>query len=57
VRQLVLTHISPRYTRDAPELLEEARMVFPETAIARDGMTIEVPFASDGRTIGRTDGQ
>ena len=45
VRRLVLTHISPRYTRDAPELLAEARAAFPETIIARDGMTIEVPFA------------
>jgi ribonuclease Z len=45
VRRLVLTHISPRYTRDAPELLAEARAVFPETAIARDGMMVEVPFA------------
>jgi ribonuclease Z len=45
VRRLVLTHISPRYTRDAPELLAEARAVFPETIIARGGMTIDVPFA------------
>jgi ribonuclease Z len=45
VRQLVLTHISPRYGREAPELLAEARAIFPHTAIARDGMTIEVPFA------------
>src|SRR5689334_7278811 len=45
VRRLVLTHISPRYTRDAPELLAEARAVFPETAIARDGMVVDVPFA------------
>jgi len=45
VRRLVLTHISPRYTRDAPELLAEARAVFPETAIARDGMLVEVGFA------------
>src|SRR5918996_1944477 len=44
VRRLVLTHISPRYTREAPELLAEARAVFPETVIARDGMTVEVPF-------------
>ncbi|MBA3318139.1 MAG: ribonuclease Z [Gemmatimonadales bacterium] len=45
VTRLVLTHISPRYTRDAPELLAEARAVFPETVIARDGMVVEVPFA------------
>ncbi len=44
VRRLVLTHISPRYTRDAPELLAEARAVFPETSIARDGMSVGVPF-------------
>jgi len=44
VRRLVLTHISPRYNRDAPELLAEARAVFPEVAIARDGFTVDVPF-------------
>jgi ribonuclease Z len=44
VKRLVLTHISPRYTRDAPELLEEAQQVFPQTIIARDGLTVEVPF-------------
>ncbi len=45
VRRLVLTHISPRYTRDAPELLAEAQAVFPATIIARDGLTVDVPFA------------
>ena len=44
-RRLVLTHISPRYTRDAPELLAEARAIFPETVVARDGLTVDVPFA------------
>ncbi|HJR17217.1 MAG TPA: ribonuclease Z [Gemmatimonadales bacterium] len=47
VRRLVLTHISSRYSRDAAELLAEARSVFPETVIARDGMTVDVPY-SDG---------
>jgi len=45
VRRLVLTHISPRYTRDAPELLAEARAIFTETVVARDGMTVDEPFA------------
>jgi ribonuclease Z len=44
-RRLVLTHISSRYNRDASELLAEAKAVFPETVIARDGMTIEVPYS------------
>jgi ribonuclease Z len=45
VRRLALTHISSRYNRDASELLAEAKAVFPETVIARDGMTIDVPYS------------
>jgi ribonuclease Z len=46
-RRLALTHLSARYSREAPELLEEAQSVFPETVIARDGMKIEVPFSDE----------
>ena len=45
VRRLVLTHISSRYNRDASELLAEAKAIFPETVIARDGMTMDIPYA------------
>ena len=44
VRQLVMTHISARYNRDAPELLAEAREIFPETIVARDGLAVEVLY-------------
>jgi ribonuclease Z len=35
-RELVITHISPRYM-DMPPLKEQARAVFPNTRLARDG--------------------
>lgn len=44
VRQLVLTHISARYSREAPELLAEASSEFPSVRIARDGLSLDVPF-------------
>jgi ribonuclease Z len=45
--RLVLTHISPRYSRDAPELLAEARAVFANVLVAKDGMTLDVPYPDD----------
>jgi len=41
VRKLLLTHISPRY-RDEGPLLECARLIFPNTEIARDLMEFDV---------------
>jgi ribonuclease Z len=44
VRQLLLTHFSARYSRDAGDLEREARSVFSETLIGRDGTEVDVPF-------------
>lgn len=41
VRQLVITHLSPRYIDTSP-LLAEARAIFPNTRIARDLARFEV---------------
>ncbi len=43
-KRLVLNHVSARYSVSAEELAKEARAVFAETTVAKDGMTVEVPF-------------
>lgn len=44
VKRLLLTHISARYTREAPELVTEAKEIFAAVEVARDGMVVDVPF-------------
>jgi ribonuclease Z len=46
VRLLVLTHVSTRYF--GPELVREAREIFPETVVPRDFDVIEIPFPERG---------
>ena len=48
VRRLMLTHVSARYSDRPGQLLKEARDVFGPVEIARDGVSIEVPFADEG---------
>lgn len=47
VKQLVLTHLSARYSVNATELLQQAKEIFPGTIVARDGFELEVPFAAE----------
>lgn len=46
-RRLVLTHISARYSRDTRDLEQEARSVFANTMIARDGTEIELALTEE----------
>lgn len=49
VKQLMLTHLSPRYVKGNPvtpdDLVQEARAIFPNTEIAKDFLSVEVAAA------------
>ena len=47
VKSLVLNHISARYSPDVSVLRDEARQVFRNTKVAKDGMVIDVPFPGE----------
>ncbi len=45
VKKMGLIHYSPRYTEyDLRFLVKEARIVFPDTFLSRDGQAINIPF-------------
>jgi ribonuclease Z len=44
VKRLVLTHLSARFSAQWTELLDEAREIFAETVVAKDGMIVDVPL-------------
>ncbi|MBV9880150.1 MAG: ribonuclease Z [Gemmatirosa sp.] len=43
-QRLVLTHVSARYSRDVSDLEREARNIFGDVRIAKDGTEIDVPY-------------
>lgn len=43
-KRLVLSHVSARYSISADELVREAREVFQNTTVAKDGLEVDVPF-------------
>lgn len=51
VKQLIMTHFSPRYAPgnalEIKDLLLEARAIFPNTEVASDFWTVEIPRSND----------
>jgi ribonuclease Z len=45
VKKLMMCHVSARYSMSADELVREAREVFPNASVAKDGMEVDVPFS------------
>ena len=46
VKSMGIIHYSPRYTKyDLKQLVGEAREIFPDTFLTRDGQLIEIPYS------------
>lgn len=46
-RRLILTHVSARYSANASPLEREAAALFPNTQVAYDGWTVELPYDTE----------
>ena len=45
VKRLVLSHVSARYSISADELVKEAKEVFPNVGVAKDGLEVDIPYS------------
>ena len=56
VKQLLLTHVSARYSHDTSDLEREARQLFANVRVARDGTQVDIPFAADHAELSPSSG-
>lgn len=47
VRQLVLTHISSRYSDDVEPIINDSKKIFEDVIVAEDLMELEIPFRQE----------